>query len=364
MGQLVILPTPPGTSLEGQTCLITGANSGIGFETARQMLTLKASPVIITARDKYKGQAAVAALRQDPEILAANPSARVEMFHLDLDDYQSGLALCDLVKREVSELDVLLCNGGMNIMHYQRSKSGHEQMMQVNCYTHFLIILELLPLLRATAAKRKSSSRVTFVGSVTQYHHTLSRTPLGPTENVLSYYDDKEIYQGLLRYSDSKFVVNAFIRRLGRVVSDSEVIVNNFCPGLVESTGLDRAIPRWLKLIMYIYRRTSSRPLKHAGWTAIHATAVAGRESHGKFIQSNKIDPGPPLLNESAGNEFVERLWKDFVADVASLDPMLKLFAHWKAAMSYHHCFPCNLRSIVLFNDLPLGTLLVACTGP
>ena len=130
MGQPVIPPTPPGTTLEGKTCLITGANTGIGFETARQMLTLKACRVIITARDKSKGQAAVAALRQDPEVVAANPSARIDMFHLDLDDYQSGLSLCEQVKKEVPELDVLLCNGGMNIMNYQKSKNGHEQVMQ------------------------------------------------------------------------------------------------------------------------------------------------------------------------------------------------------------------------------------------
>ncbi|PWY93063.1 putative carbonyl reductase [Aspergillus sclerotioniger CBS 115572] len=328
MGQPVIPPNPPRTSLEGKTCLITGANTGIGFETARQMLTLKASRVIITARDKSKGQHAVAALCQDPEVVAANPSARIEMFHLDLDDYHSGLALCDQVKREVPDLDVLLCNGGMNIMSYQESKNGHEQVMQVNCYTHFLIVLELLPLLQATAVKRKSPSRVTFVGSGTQYHHTLTKAPLADNENVLSHYDDTKIYHGLQRYSDSKLVVNAFIRRLARIVSDSEVIVNNFCPGLVETTGFDRGIPRWLKIIMYVYRGTSSRPLKHAGWTAIYATAVSGRESHGKFMQSNKIDPGPPFLNQPAGNDFLERLWTDFVADVAPLDPKLKPFAH------------------------------------
>ncbi|PYI08381.1 putative carbonyl reductase [Aspergillus sclerotiicarbonarius CBS 121057] len=328
MGQPAIPPTPQGTTFDGKTCLVTGANTGIGFETARQMLTLKASRVIITARDKSKGQAAVEALRQDPDVIEVNPSARIETFHLDLDDYQSGLAFCDQVKGEVSDLDVLLCNGGMNIMNYQKSKNGHEQVMQVNCYTHFLIILELLPLLQATAAKRKSPSRVTFVGSGTQYHHTLNKVPLGASENVMNHYDDPNIYHGLQRYSDSKLVVNAFIRGLARVVPDSEVIVNNFCPGRVETTGFDRAIPQWLKMIMYVYRWTSSRPLKHAGWTAIYATAVTGRESHGKFMQSNKIDPGPPFLNEPAGDEFIERLWEDFVADVAPLDPKLKGFAY------------------------------------
>ena len=130
MGQPPIPPTPKSTSLEGKTVIVTGGNSGIGLEAARQFLTLKAERVIITARDDRKGDEAINALRRDPEVSKLNPSATIESFHLDLDDYQSGLDFCKQVEREVPYLDVLVCNGGMSSIKYELSKAGHERLMQ------------------------------------------------------------------------------------------------------------------------------------------------------------------------------------------------------------------------------------------
>jgi NAD(P)-dependent dehydrogenase (short-subunit alcohol dehydrogenase family) len=130
VGQPRIPPTPAGTSMAGQTVIVTGGNSGLGFETARQFLTLQASRVIIVVRSESKGQEAISALRADPAVKAANPSAKVEAFLLDLEDYQSGLRFAQRVKKEVPELHVLLCNAGMNILRYETSKSGHEMVMQ------------------------------------------------------------------------------------------------------------------------------------------------------------------------------------------------------------------------------------------
>lgn len=134
--QLPIPPTPPGTTLQGRTVLITGGNTGIGLEGARQFLALKASRVIITTRDKTKGENAVAELRREfASSSSGNPT--IEFFDLDLDDYQSALRFCDKVKKDVPYLDVLVCNGGVSLMEHQKSKSGHERVMQgLSPYIH------------------------------------------------------------------------------------------------------------------------------------------------------------------------------------------------------------------------------------
>ena len=130
VGQASIPPTPTGTTLAGQTVLITGGNTGLGFETARQYLTLQAARVIITVRSESQGQEAISLLRADPAVQAANPSAKIDFFLLDLDDYQSGLRFCQKFKLEVPELNILLCSAGMNIMKFEAAKSGHEKVMQ------------------------------------------------------------------------------------------------------------------------------------------------------------------------------------------------------------------------------------------
>lgn len=132
MGKSILRPEKAvaGTSMAGKTIIVTGGNSGMGFEAARQFLVLKASHVIITVRSKSKGIEAVSRLEADPFVKEVNPNAIVEAFELELDDYQSALHFVQKVKAEVKELDVILCNAGISILNYQTSKSGHELSMQ------------------------------------------------------------------------------------------------------------------------------------------------------------------------------------------------------------------------------------------
>ncbi|KAF7589784.1 hypothetical protein BBP40_003846 [Aspergillus hancockii] len=83
-----IPPTPAGTTFEDQTVLITGGNSGLGYEAARQCLILHAMRVVITVRSKAKGQDAVSRLRNDSTVQKASPQASIESYELDLDNYQ------------------------------------------------------------------------------------------------------------------------------------------------------------------------------------------------------------------------------------------------------------------------------------
>jgi NAD(P)-dependent dehydrogenase (short-subunit alcohol dehydrogenase family) len=290
MGQPSIPPTPTCASVAGKTAIITGGNTGIGFEIARQLLFLRASRVIITVRSTSKGQEAVASLRALPEVKKANPNAKIEFFHLDLDDFQSGVEFAKQIRAEVPELHLLICNGGVNLMSYENSKSGHERVMQVNCYTHFLVTLELLPLLRATAVKRSEPSRLTFVGSNVQSHHTLAKYPLSDSKTVIEHYDDKQVYSGLQRYADSKFATHAFVQQLATVVPSSEVITNVPCPGMT-ATKFDRTLPMWLKPIMFVMRKVMARTVEEGARTIIYAAVVAEQDTHGKLLDSNKVDP-------------------------------------------------------------------------
>ena len=130
MFQPRISPTPDGTNLNGQTIIITGGNSGLGLEAARQFLTLGVFRLILACRSRARGDEAVATLRADPNVKKANSKAVIEVFELDLSDYQSGLRFTEKVKKEVTELDVLLNNGGQVGPTFEKASSGHEKNMQ------------------------------------------------------------------------------------------------------------------------------------------------------------------------------------------------------------------------------------------
>lgn len=142
MGQPFIPPTPIETNLSGKTVIITGGNAGLGYESAKQFLTLGANRVILACRSIPKGEEAAASLRSDPAVKKSNPDASIEVFELDLDDYQSGLRFSNKVKNEVKELDILLNNGGQVVLGYEKSKSNHERNMQgKEKKSHHLLLL-------------------------------------------------------------------------------------------------------------------------------------------------------------------------------------------------------------------------------
>ncbi|KAI3325551.1 putative carbonyl reductase [Xylariaceae sp. AK1471] len=329
MGAPPIPPTPAGTDLTGKTAIVTGGNAGLGLEAARQYLTLKAARVIIAVRSPAKGKEAVAELKADPTVQKVNPNAVIEAFPLDLDDFQSGADFVRKVKSEVPELDILLNNGGTNVLKYHKSASGHERVMQVNVYTHFLISLGLLPLLISTAERRGAPTHLSFVGSSMQSSHSLIKKPLAPNESVLQHFDDQKTYNAMTRYQDSKFMVNVLVRGLKKVVGEEnpKVIVNHMCPGLV-STGFDKDLPVWLKPLMFMYRKVSARHVSEGARTLIYATAVEGPESHGKFLANNVISSNDvPFLDEAAGEAFTEKAWKELVAECSKFDPELSRYA-------------------------------------
>lgn len=136
MGQSRIPPTPTNTTLSNRhTALITGANTGLGFETARQFLLLGLPHLIITTRNTTKSAATIDAFRNDAEVQLKNPQAVIESFELEMDDPKNVMAFCARVKKEVSTLDVLVLNAG--VVHLQSvvsEKTGNELTMQGRFY--------------------------------------------------------------------------------------------------------------------------------------------------------------------------------------------------------------------------------------
>ncbi|KAK1250832.1 hypothetical protein MKX07_005387 [Trichoderma sp. CBMAI-0711] len=277
IGQPSIPPTPSDANVSGKTVIVTGG----------------ASRMILACRSIEKGQEAASALRAHPTVKETNPNAVIEAFELDLDDYQSGLCFSDRVKAEVKELDILLNNGGQVVMGYEKSKSGHERSMQ---------------------------------GSATQImQNTLSKQHLSSESTVLGHFDDEANFNKLYRYADSKTIVNAYVRRLA-ALAPSEVVVNNACPGLVQ-TGIDKNLPFYLKLPMGLLRKSTGRTVEEGARTLIYAAVVAGTETNGKFLQHNQVDPGAEFLNTAEGEGFISKLWKESVQDVAATDPALGSYA-------------------------------------
>lgn len=133
--------------LGGKTAIITGANSGIGYEAAR-LLALKNAHVVLAVRNTAKGGKAAR------EIRSAAPQADVEVMALDLADLASVRQFADTFSAHHDGLDLLINNAGVMAIPYQKTRDGFEMQFGTNHLGHFALTGRLLPLLQNTPGSR------------------------------------------------------------------------------------------------------------------------------------------------------------------------------------------------------------------
>jgi len=141
-------------SLNGKTYLITGANSGTGFEASKILLS-KGAKVVMLNRNPQKSSDAIAALKQE-----LGNNADVSFIRVDLAEQASVRKAAEEVLETVPRIDALICNGAIaQVPKQQISVDGFESQLGVNHYGHFLLQGLLYPRIE------ESKGRIVVVGS-------------------------------------------------------------------------------------------------------------------------------------------------------------------------------------------------------
>ena len=194
--------------------LITGANKGIGLETARQ-LGNHGITVLVGARDETKGTGAAAALR--------NEGIDAHGVVIDVNDGDSIKKVAALVEQEHGRLDILVNNAG--VMFHGEDKSAGDQSLDVwrrtfetNLFGLIATTSAFLPLLRKSKAGRIVNLS-SILGSMT-YHSTPGSAIYG---------------NHVPAYHVSKAAVNAFTVQLAYELKDTKIKVNAAHPGWVKT---------------------------------------------------------------------------------------------------------------------------------
>ena len=133
--------------LSGKVAIVTGANSGIGWDTA-VALAEKGATVIMACRNLVKSQAALDALK------ARVPNADVELMQLDLASQESVRQFADEFKAKYDRLDLLINNAGIMMVPYARTVDGFESQFGTNHLGHFALTGLLLDRILATPGTR------------------------------------------------------------------------------------------------------------------------------------------------------------------------------------------------------------------
>jgi NAD(P)-dependent dehydrogenase (short-subunit alcohol dehydrogenase family) len=134
-------------SMSGKTCIVTGANSGIGKETALSLAQMGAR-VVMVCRNAEKGEAALEEVRRESR------SSQVDLLIADMSSQASVRALAEQIQRKYPRLDVLVNNAGGAAPARTLSADGIEMTLATNHLGAALLTLLLLDLLKASAPSR------------------------------------------------------------------------------------------------------------------------------------------------------------------------------------------------------------------
>ncbi len=166
-------------ALSGKTALVTGANSGLGFATARA-LAARGAQVILGCRDARKAEAAMAAIR------GAVPGAKLEFLPVDLSSLDSVRAAAATVKARHQRLDIQINNAGIMTLPYTKTRDGLEMLFGTNFLGHFALTGLLFELTRATPAAR--------IVTITSLSERVGRLPLDDLNWEKSRYSKRGAY--------------------------------------------------------------------------------------------------------------------------------------------------------------------------
>ncbi|KAG7396885.1 hypothetical protein PHYBOEH_001575 [Phytophthora boehmeriae] len=191
-------------SQKGKVAIVTGANSGIGFEAALE-LARKGAHVVLACRNEGRGHDAEKTIR---DTLASSPGAgQVEFVMLDVSDLGSVHKFVDEFKGTHDRLDLLINNAGVMAVPYAKTVDGYERQFATNHLGHFALTAQLFPLL-----KQSTPSRVVNVSSLAHNGAKLSRLSAG---SEIMRTSDKG-YSSTEVYAESKLSNLLFTFELGR----------------------------------------------------------------------------------------------------------------------------------------------------
>jgi retinol dehydrogenase-12 len=285
---------PPVPAPDRKTAVVTGANSGIGLETARG-LAREGFHVVLLCRNAERAAAAKS------DIDASVPGASTEVVLCDLSDMDSVRTAAKTITERLDRLDVLVNNAGLTL-HGDRqvTPAGLDVMLAANHLGPFLLTNLLLPLLRASVPSR--------IVNVASDAHRWGRIDFDDLQATRGYG-----FLSFPRYGETKLMNILTTRALARRLDGTGVTANSLHPGAVSTNigGPGRFVSSITRVIL--------KSPEQGARTSLHvATSPDVEGVSGSYFSSSKR--ADRKLRKQARDDAVgERLWQ-VSAELVGLD--------------------------------------------
>jgi len=274
--------------MKGRLCIITGANSGIGYHTAKGLAEKKAT-VVMVCRDLEKGQKAL------DEIKTATGSNSLYLMHCDV----SSMKSIDRFTREFNDrftcLHVIINNAGAAFSKRQTTEEGYEKTIATNYLGAFKLTHNLLPILR-----EKTPSRIINISS------GMHKTGKVDFEDLMF----EKRYKSMEAYATTKLMVTAYTYALAERLEGTGVTANVVEPGFVATNLGANMGGFWDKLAFTIVRPIQTSAEKGAETSIWAASNSELEEVTGKTFAKKSEAKSAEITYDT---EFQDKLWENTV---------------------------------------------------
>lgn len=267
--------------LNEKTIIVTGANTGIGKETARGLATLGAT-VVMVCRDGQRGEAAQHDIKQ------TTGNDRVEVMICDFSSLSSIRQFAEAFKQRHNRLEVLVNNAGVVLRERSMTEDGFESTFAINHLGYFLVTKLLLDVLKKSAPAR--------IVNVASTAHKYARL------DINAWVTGRD-FSAFGAYANSKLANILFTFELARRLEGTGVTANCLHPGGV-GTNLFRGLPKFLQALIKLVTMSPERGAR----TSIYLASSPEVEGvTGKYFARRK----EAKSSESSRNKEVARqLWE------------------------------------------------------
>jgi WW domain-containing oxidoreductase len=272
-----------GIKLQGQTIIVTGANTGIG-EAAAQALAGTGAHIIFACRDVASGSTAIARTR------SVYPHASLQVCELDLASFASIQAF--VTRLDTPRIDILICNAGLSLTRHATTAEGFERTVGISHLGHLLLARLLMPKLLAASAPR--------VVMVASHSHRMPRTldfnrfPMTPQN-----------FNGLVAYGQAKLCNIFMARSLQKRYGERGLMACALHPGTLIATEIGRHSGFVNGLIQLIrpFTKTRSQGAATTVWAATHQPAA---DLGGQYLSDCRVIESSA---EASNCSVAERVW-------------------------------------------------------
>lgn len=199
--------------MDGKVCIVTGANSGVGFETSKQ-LAMHGAHLVMVCRNEKKGETAKAEIEKVAK-------GKVDLVLGDLSSMDGVRKAADEILKKYKKIHVLINNAGVQYNVRKESPDGYELVFAVNYLSHFLMTMLLLDRMKESAPAR--------ILNINSSGHRFGGLDL----NDIHW--EKRRYRGLKGYGSAKVAELLFTKDLADKLKGTGVTVNAAHPGEVHS---------------------------------------------------------------------------------------------------------------------------------